>query len=503
MTPATAFDALLDHVREHSLLGSISAVLGWDQEVIMPKKGAGHRSKQLAWLAGQQHSRATDPRVGEWLSTIESSAWLLEQPAPVKANVLAIRHRHERQRRLPQSLVEGLAGLTPLAQRTWAESKVKSDFKLFLPFLEKVIALKQQEARALIPDGGDPKDLYTPLLDEFEPGMTAAEVEALFAGLEPALVALVHKAGARGKPTDPLAGRVFGKDGQRVLCEIVARLVGYDFDGGRLDVSSHPFSSSVGQGDSRITTRYDDDLRGSLLSTMHEVGHSLYEQGLPPDLYGTPVGEARSLGLHESQSRLWENQVGRSLPFWQHLYPIAQGLFRDALDGVSLADFHRALHLVEPTFIRTESDEVTYNLHIVIRFRLEQALLSGDLLPRDLPGAWAEAYQRALGITPPDDRRGCLQDVHWSVGAFGYFPTYTLGNLYSAQLFAAACRDVPGLVDGFASGRFAPLLSWLRDKVHRHGTVARSAVIVQAATGEAPSPTALLAHLQHTVDAAG
>jgi carboxypeptidase Taq len=345
------------------------------------------------------------------------------------------------------------------------------------------------------------------LLDEYEPGARVADLTRLFQALLDPLVTLVRQIGeasarretvARSaeKP-DAVLHRRYPVDRQRIFGEAVASAVGFDFNQGRLDVTAHPFCTGIGPGDIRITTRYDEHEFGdAFFGILHEVGHGLYEQGLPREHFGTPLGEAVSLGIHESQSRLWENAVGRSRPFWTYWFPMARRVFGEALGSVSLDTFLAAVNHVEPSLIRVQADEVTYNLHIIIRFELEQALLSGDLPVSDLPGAWDRKYQEALGMAPSNDTEGCLQDVHWAAGLFGYFPTYTLGNVYAAQLYARANDDLTGLDAGLAQGRFDDLLSWLREQIHLHGQRYRPAALIERATGAPPDHRHLIQALR-------
>jgi carboxypeptidase Taq len=448
----------------------------------------------MALLAGLHHEKATDPRIGALLGTLEGSGLVAEPESPAAVNVREIRRSFDRLTRLPRSLVEELARTTSLAQQEWIIARRKGDFGHFRPWLEKVVHLKQREAECL----GDGTISYDALLDEYEPGATSQEISRLFVALRGALVPLVEAIlGSRVRP-DPAVVRRSGAGGypldrQRIFGEAVAAVVGFDFRRGRLDTTAHPFCTGIGPGDCRITTRYDPaDFSEALFGILHETGHGLYDQGLDPEHFGTPMGEAVSLGVHESQSRLWENAVGRSRPFWDHVFPLAQRIFHEALAGVSLDDFLFAINRVEPSLIRVQADEVTYNLHVLLRFELEQALLSGDLPAGDVPAAWNEAMHRLLGLMPPGDADGCLQDIHWSTGLFGYFPTYTLGNLYAAQLFAAAGAELGDLGPAFSRGEFAPLLEWLRARVHRHGRRYRPARLIEHATGAPPDPKPLI-----------
>jgi carboxypeptidase Taq len=462
----------------------------------MPRGGAEHRGNQMALLAGLHHEKATDPRIGTLLEAIEGSDLVHDPDAVPAVNVREIRRIFDRQTKLPRTLVEELARTTTLAQQEWVVARQKSDFPHFRPWLEKIIHLKQREAECLC--SGTP--LYDALLDEYEPGATSVEVGRLFAVLRRELVPLVEailSSPVRPDPTLLRADGGYPVDRQQVFGEEVAAALGFDFHRGRLDTTAHPFCTGIGPGDCRITTRFDpDDFSDALFGVLHETGHGLYDQGLDPDHYGTPMGEAVSLGMHESQSRLWENAVGRSRAFWTHVLPLAQRIFHEALTGIALDDFLFAVNRVEPSLIRVHADEVTYNLHVLLRFELEQALLCGDLKVGEVPVAWNESMQRLLGLTPPDDATGCLQDIHWSCGLFGYFPTYTLGNLYAAQLFARANAELGDLGPSFARGEFAPLLDWMRAKVHRQGRRYRATRLIEHATGAPPSPEPLVAALR-------
>ncbi len=493
MKPKQAYAELIRLSREEALLSSCSDVLEWDQEVYMPRKGVKHRSEQMALLAGLVHDRATDPRYDELLGTVETSALVSDPESPEAVNVREMRRDYDRDRRMPRRLVEESARVTALASNVWAQARKKNDFKSFAPWLDRVFALAREEADAV----GHSGIRYDALLDDYEPGMTTEKLSALFARLGTDLVPLVdelREESAR-KPVHLLAGE-FPLDGQRVFSETLAAAVGFDLQGARLDLGQHPFCTMIGPGDVRIALRFfPDNVASGIFALLHEVGHGLYDQGLDNVHFGTPMGEAASLGLHESQSRMWENLVGRSEGFWRHFYPQLQSTFHEALRDVSLDAFRRVINRVEPGLIRVEADEVTYNMHIVIRFELERALLSGDLVADDLPGAWNELYQRYLGVTPPDDRSGCLQDVHGSEGLIGYFPTYALGNVYAAQLFAAAQRAVGPLDDAFALGDFGGLRRWLGENVHRHGMRYRADALVEHISGIAPDPSFLIESL--------
>ena len=485
-----AYEELVRLARDESLLASCEALLEWDEQTQMPPGGVEQRSRQRALLAGLLHAQATDPRRGELLVGLEGSALCADPESPQAANVRELRRVFERRRRLPRRLAEETARVTSLAQQEWVAAREQADFGRFEPWLDRIVRLKREEAACL----GVGDEAYDALLDGYVPGARSAELEGLFERLRRELVPLAAAIrGASRRPRTAVLRRDFPIDRQRAFGEEVAASIGFDFERGRLDVSAHPFSTSIGPGDCRITTRFDArNFCDGFFAILHEVGHALYDQGLDADHYGTPFGKAMSLGLHESQSRLWENLVGRSHGFWAHFYPQLRGTFHEALHDVSLDTFRRVINHAAPSVIRVQADEVTYDLHIIIRFELERALLSGDLRGADLPGAWSEAYQRYLGVAPKNDREGCLQDGHWAEGLIGYFPTYTLGNVYAAQLFAAAERALGSLDDTFAAGDFRTLRDWLGEHVHRHGSRLSAADTIERATGSAPDPSAII-----------
>jgi carboxypeptidase Taq len=481
MIPQAAYDELIARVKEGSLLASCIELLGWDELTYMPRAGAVHRGNQMALLTGLDHAKATDPRIGALLEELEGSDLIKDPLSPAAVNIREIRRVYDRMVRVPRPLMEELARVTTLAQQEWEEARRDADFGRFQPWLEKIVALKRQEADAV----GYDTVAYDALLEDYEPGARSAEIVTLFEALGRDLAPLVQAlAGARRKADVTILHREFPLDKQRTFGETVAAAVGFDFRGGRLDKTVHPFCSAIGPGDCRLTTRfYRRNFSEAFFGILHEVGHGLYEQGLDPEHCGTPMAEIPSLAMHESQARLWENTIGRSRPFWDHFYPLARELFHDALRDVALEDFHLAVNHVEPSFIRASADEITYNLHILVRFELERALVAGDLETADVPAAWNEAYQRYLGITPPDDAAGCLQDGHWGSGLIGYFPTYTLGNLIAAQLFARAVADLGDLSESFARGQFDVLLGWLRVNVHRQGQRYPTTRLVEQVTG--------------------
>jgi carboxypeptidase Taq len=480
MNADAAYAELVRRAKEAQTLASAASLLSWDQETYMPDAGAELRGEQLALLAGLVHQRRTDPTIGECLAAIESSKSLDDETLEA-ADAREWRRLYDRAVKLPQRLVEELARVTSLAQVEWADARKESDWKRFEPWLDKVVALKKEEARAL--GGGGPA--YDALLDDYEPGSTTAALTPMFADLRARLVPFLERLiGATKKPDAAILRRSYDVEMQRKFSRSAAEEIGFDFARGRIDETTHPFCMGLSPNDVRLTTRFSPEFfNDGFFSVLHEAGHGIYEQGLDPARYGRPTGEAASLGIHETQSRMWENLVGRSEAFWQRWFPRAKEAFPNALSDVTADRFHFAINAVAPSFIRVDADEVTYNLHVMLRFEVEQALMTGDLKPADVPEAWNAKMRDYLKITPPDDRRGCLQDVHWSAGLIGYFPTYTLGNLGAAQLFASAKDSLGDLDAAFESGEYRPLLDWLRANVHRHGMRHKPADLVRRATG--------------------
>ena len=494
MSTADAYAELVRRSKEVGVINSCAGVLGWDQQTYMPRKGAPLRGEQLAYLAELAHAKATDPRIGECLAAVEGA---FPADAPEFANIREWRRGYDRATKLPADLVAEIARVTTQAQQDWEDARKANRFATFLPSLEKVVALKRREAEAV----GYTDHPYDALLSEYEPGASTKDLKVLFAGLTAELAPLIQQiANATRKPDRSLLEREFPVERQKLFAESAAIAFGFDIAAGRLDTTAHPFCSGFGPGDCRITTRYNPRFFSeAFFGVLHETGHALYEQNLPAEHFGTPLGSACSLGIHESQSRLWENQVGRSRPFWEHFFPRARQAFPAALGEVALDDFLFAANDVRPSFIRVESDEATYNLHIALRFEIELALLSGDLLVKDLPGAWNERFQALFGLAVPEDARGCLQDIHWAFGGLGYFPTYTLGNLYAAQFMEKARNDLGGageLASQFRQGEFAPLRDWLVRNIHVHGQRYRPADLCQRVTGTPLSSEPFLAYLR-------
>jgi carboxypeptidase Taq len=493
-TAETAYAELIRRYKECNLLGSCAGVLGWDERTYMPRQGSSHRAEQMALLARLTHEMLVAPEIGALLAELQSSPPAGPLDSVASANIREIRRSYDRAVKMPKELVEELARTTTRAQQVWQEARQADDFKQFQPWLEKIVHLKRQEAQAV----GYKEAPYDALLDEYEPSATASAITKVFAALREDLVPLVGAILASGKkPRKDVLEGDYPLDRQQIFGQAAAAAIGFDFDSGRLDVTTHPFCSGMGPGDCRITTRYNPHrFNDAFFGILHEAGHGIYEQGLDPQHFGTPCGSAASLGIHESQSRLWENQVGRGRAFWEHFFPRAKQVFLATLRDVNLDDFYFAINDVQPSFIRVEADEATYNIHIILRFELEQALISGDLAPKDVPGAWNEKFQKSFQLTPPANALGCLQDIHWSMGGLGYFPTYTLGNLFAAQFMDQARSDLKDLDDGFKQGQFAALKKWLNEKIHHYGHQYSAGELCQRITGKPLSHKPLLAYLR-------
>ncbi len=459
-----AYESLLKHVREQALLSAIHEQLGWDELTLLPAGASEYRGLQLAYFAGLQHELACDPRLDDWLADVDIS----RETQAVAINVVELRRRHRLSKLQPRSLVEELARVTTTAQHEWALAREADDFGRFAIWLERVIKLKREQARCWTASA----DLYEPLVAEYEPGLTYATVKETLAELKRQLPELlIQKLGRQRSSAQkpPLRGQ-FPIPQQRALCEQLAKQLGFDFRRGRLDTAVHPFTTHLSADDCRIAIRFDEQNLAPVISVLlHEMGHALYDQGLPTEHHGEPVGEPISLSVHESQARLWENAVGRSLGFWQFLLPQIEAAFPATRGQWSPEQIVAHLNHAAPGVNRVQADELTYNLHILLRVELEQALLSGELAARDLPTAWNAAYRKYLDVIPANDREGCLQDGHWAAGMFGYFPTYTLGNVLMAMLFERAQAELGPLEANFARGDFEMLRAWLRANLFQQG----------------------------------
>ncbi|HED64742.1 MAG TPA: carboxypeptidase M32 [Planctomycetes bacterium] len=485
--PDTALGAFLKMWSEVVDLGRASALLAWDQETQMPPKGNAGRGQVQSTLAGIRHARLAS---NELFDALERAAEEAEEGSEAAAQVREARRTVDRVRKIPTELAKEQALASNEGHEAWVNARAASDFSLFEPALTRLVDLKRQEAELLAGEGGRPFDA---LLDQFEPGATEAALIPLFEKLVGEMTPIVHAVAASGKEVDesPARGH-FPEAAQLAFGRRVAAQMGFDFEAGRIDLAPHPFCQGFSPNDVRITWRFDEsDFRPALYGIMHEAGHGLYEQGLPMRFDRTPLGEAVSLGIHESQSRLWENLVGRSRPFWDWCLPIFKEHFPGAA-AVTADALWPALNTIRPSLIRVEADQGTYDLHIALRFEIERALFAGSLDVPDLPDAWNQKIKEYLGLDVPDVADGVLQDIHWSFGGFGYFPTYTLGNLINAQLFEAVREEIGDLDDRIARGDFALLLEWLRTHIHSHGSLYTAAELVERATGAPLSPDAFL-----------
>lgn len=500
--PPPAYAELCSLLRDAAHLGAVSSLVSWDQETYMPHAAAAGRAEQSSLIATIVHERRTSPRIGELLAQCEGDESLTKAGSETAANLREIRRDYDLSTKLPGELVAELAKVSSQAQDVWKVAREKNDFATFAPWLERMYGLSRRKAECYgVPDGGE---LYDALLDEYEPGATAKSIVATFTPLRERLNELLTRiAASKKKPSEkPLKLKVDAA-GQHAFGMALIGQMGFDLEGGRLDTTTHPFCTDIGPGDVRLTTRYKGEkFTDALYSTLHEMGHGLYEQGLPKnDHFGEPLADDISLGIHESQSRMWENFVGRSKSFWKWAIPIARKHLGKSAAKFGAADYFAAVNTSKPSLIRVEADESTYNMHVMIRFELERALISGAMKVKDLPAEWNKRYAEYLGVKVPDDRRGCMQDVHWAAGLIGYFPTYTLGNLYAAQFWEKINTDIPDLSKQIGKGKFGELKGWLNDKIHKHGRRYRAADLCKKITGKELSSDPLLRHLTERAEA--
>jgi len=491
MSTPSSYQKLICRSNEIALLSSSSSVLGWDQETYMPSKSLEWRAEQLAYLSGLAHKLFTAPEVGDWIKSAEDEAF---PPASDEAvNLQRWRKDYDRAVRLPQELVEEIERSSSTGRMAWMEARKQKNFLLYRPALEKMLALKKRVSELW----GYKESPYDPLLDQHEPGMTASQVGRLLGELKPSLVDLLPLALKKAGSANPnlLKGHYPVED-QKKFNRRVAEAFGFDFQAGRIDTTTHPFCSGMGPKDCRLTTRYSEtNFLESLYGIMHETGHGLYDQGLEEKHFGTPLGEAVSLGIHESQSRLWENHIGRSVEFWEHWLPVACDHF-PSLKTLTPEQIAASAMIVRPSFIRTEADEVTYDLHIILRFEIEREMLEGRLAPAELPEHWNSEFEKLMGLRVPDASLGCLQDIHWSMGGLGYFPTYTLGNLNASHLHRTAEKEIPELSSHLKQGKYSVLLDWLRKNIHQHGRRHLPGELIRLATGEPLNPAYHIAYLK-------
>ena len=489
MTTEAAYAELVSKLKRAHVLGTVNGLLGWDEQVNLPPDSADLRAEQLALMAELHHAAASDPRVGELLTQVEGRGGEL---TPDQAVVVKIARRdYDRLTKLPAEFVREKARHSSKAFHAWAECKGKSDFAGYAPFIQKHLDLAKQEAAYL----GYAAAPYDYMIDRHDPGMTAAVIDRLFGELQAGLVPLMREIVSSPVKARPEVFRGFPTEKQRAFLREVTERLGFNYRRGRIDVSLHPFCEGSGA-DIRMTTRFNEDFPlSSLFGAIHETGHGLYEQGTRLEHQGTALGQAVGMAVHESQSRLWENQVARGRAFWRFFERRFRATFAKQLRAVTSDELYLAVNAVRPTLIRVEADEVTYNLHIILRFELEKRLFAGTLAVADLPAAWNQRAQELLGLTPPNDREGVLQDVHWSGGMFGYFPSYCLGNMMAAQLWYRALADLPGVEEDFARGDFSRLLGWLRRNVHEKGRRHDTQELVRVITGESLTPKHLLRYL--------
>jgi carboxypeptidase Taq len=466
-------------------LNGATALLGWDQQCYMPAGGVIGRGNQIGTLSSLAHSKFVSEEVGSLLEELKPYAGSLDQESDDACLIKVTDRDYQKAVNVPNEYVAEWSRVTTVAHGAWEEARANDDFSHFQPHLEKIVEMRRQYADFFKPY----THVYDPLLDDFEPGMTTAEVQEIFTGLRPKQVELIKAISEKPQVDDSFLHLHYEDQKQLEFGKAAITKYGYDWNRGRQDKAAHPFTTSFGLGDVRITTRVDEDfLNTSLFGTLHESGHAIYEQGIAPELDRTPLGDGASLAVHESQSRMYENLLGRSYDFWVYFYPQLQDRFKTQLGNVDLDTFYKGINKVEPSLIRVEADEATYNLHIMLRLELEIALMEGKLMVADLPEAWNDRMKDYLGVVPHNDAEGVLQDVHWAGGALGYFPTYALGNLVSNQLWEKINQDIPELSGQIQKGNFAELLAWLRENVHRHGAKFKPQHLVKRIVGSTISP---------------
>jgi carboxypeptidase Taq len=474
-------------------LARTQGLLGWDQQTYMPPAGGEDRGNLLSTLARLEHERWTSDEMARLLDDLTPSMAQMDPDSDELALVRVARRQQLKRTRVPARHVSEFAQITTVSHEKWVQARKTLDFSVFLPYLERIIDLRREYASFFAPYD----HVYDPLLDDYEPGMKTTEVQAIFNTLRPEQVALIQAIVARPQVNEAFLNQPFEEKAQWDFGVEVITNFGYDWNRGRQDIAAHPFSSGIGHDDVRITTRFDaDHSMSSLFSTMHECGHAMYDQGHDPAHRRSLLCDGASMAVHESQSRMWENLVGRSLPFWKFYFPRIKEYFPTQLGAISLETFYKGINRVQPSFIRVESDEATYNLHIMLRMELEIAMVEGSLEAKHLPEKWNTTFKEYLGLTPPNDALGVLQDVHWSAGLMGYFPTYALGNLVSVQLWEKINADIPNLEDQIATGKFDTLLGWLRQNIHRHGAKFEPQKLVQQVTGSKIDPQPYLRYLR-------
>ncbi len=485
-----SYEDFIDEVKTVSRIQAIQGQLGWDQQVMMPPNGANARADTLAWLSGRAHETLTSKKMEDLIYELEKNISKLDDDQ--KTNVTEMRRTFDKSTKLPAEFIEKVTKTRSKGMGVWAEARKNNDFDLFAPLLGELVNLAREKI-SYLDKGNTP---YDTLLDDYEVGLTVDYLDPLFAELKEGLIEILNKIMNAKKQQISKLDMTFPVKNQEAFCLKISEQMGFDFNSGRMDTSSHPFSIGISVGDTRITTRYDENEPFSCLyAVMHETGHGLYEQGLPDEFALTPRGTAISLGVHESQSRLWENQIGRTEEFWKYSLPLFQKEFPDFPKDIDAAQMNLIANQVEPSFIRVEADEVTYNLHIILRYEIEKQLFNGTLDVNDLPKVWNEMFKEWFGLDVENDSNGVLQDIHWSMGAFGYFPTYTLGNLYAAQLFDSMKNEFEDVNKMIEKGNWSPLLKWLREHIHEKGRLYNPSDLIENATGKKPSSAPFLKYL--------
>ena len=483
MNTSTLYQQYKEKLQQIADIKYASAVLQWDQETYLPPKGNDKRGQQIATLSELAHQQFTHENTGTLLRDVNAAEGLDDRQ---KKNAALSLYDYEKATKFSSRFVRTMSETVNKSFHAWIQARKENSFAVFEKPLDDLIKLKKQEAEFL----GYQHHPYDALMNDYDKGLTVAITDKIFADLKPQLSALLEKIKNKPQVDDSFLHQHFDKDQQWKLGVEILKRMGFDFEAGRQDISEHPFTTNFNNADVRVTTRIDEtDFSNMMWSCIHEGGHALYEQGLPGEEYGLPLGEYCSLSIHESQSRLWENNIGRALPFWQHNFPLLQTFFNKELTGISLDRFYKGINKVSPSLIRTEADELTYHFHVMIRYEIEKMLIGGEITAKDIPAYWNEHYEKYLGIKVPDDKRGCLQDVHWSHGSFGYFATYSLGSLYAAQLHAAIIKENESIEKETAQGNNKLVLDWLSNKIYQHGRYYTSEELCRQATGETLNST--------------
>ena len=490
----TKYKHLLELLAEIKDLNAASALLGWDQQVFMPPQSAQTRAMQLSTLAKLSHEKFITDEIGGLLSELKGWADTKGYDSDEASLIRVVKRDYDKAKKVPTELITEITKTTSIAYEYWVESRKKSDYSIFSPHLEKIISLNIRLADCL----GYKENRYDALIDQFEPELKTSQIEKIFTVLKLELIPIIGKIKEnRDTVSDKMLCGEFDEQKQLQFSNELLKTIGFDFNCGRIDKSVHPFTTSFSSKDVRITTRFDTKfLPTSIFGTIHECGHALYDMGINPSLERTPLCEGTSLGIHESQSRLWENIIGRSYNFWYHFYPKLQSIFKEQFDNVPMFTFYKGVNKSAPSLIRVESDEVTYNMHIFLRFELENLFINEKLKVSDAPAMWAEKMKTYLGITPKTDSEGILQDIHWSLGSIGYFPTYTIGNIVASQLYDKMKKDMPDIEKDIYSGKFIEILSWLRKNIHQHGRKFTLNELVTRITGSELDSTPYLNYIK-------